>query len=62
MGYAQKNFPWHKGGRMGPLIKMIWFVAFIIFAVVVVEIVLFIGLHQERQAYKRAQSAEVLGQ
>ena len=45
---------------MGPFIKMIWFVAFGIFAVAVLEIVLFVGIRQERHAYKKEQSAEVI--
>lgn len=44
---------------MGPLVKMIWFVAFGIFAVLVVEIVLFVGLRQEKHAQKKTQNAEV---
>lgn len=45
---------------MGPFIKMVWFVAFAIFALLVLEIVLFVGIRQERQSYKKAQSAEVI--
>lgn len=40
---------------MGPFIKMIWFVAFGLLAVLVLEIVLFVGIRQERQAYNRVQ-------
>jgi hypothetical protein len=47
---------------MGPLVKMIWFVAFAVFAILVLEVVLFVGIRQERQAYKKAQSTEVICQ
>jgi hypothetical protein len=43
---------------MGPLIKTIWVVAFALLAVLVLEIVLFVGIRQERQAYRRVQHTD----
>jgi hypothetical protein len=50
--------PWQQGGLVGPLIKTIWVVAFALLAVLVLEIVLFIGIRQERQAYNRVQHTD----
>lgn len=43
---------------MGPFVKMIWFVAFALLAVLVLEIVLFVGIRQERRAYNRVQHTD----
>lgn len=45
---------------MGPFIKMIWFVAFAIFALLVLEIVLFVGMRQERESYKKEHRVGVI--
>lgn len=46
---------------MGPFIKMIWFVAVGIFAVLILEIILFVGSRQEYQSNKKNKhSAEIV--